>query len=140
MRRLEEERDILKKPRGTLPGSASEVPLCELASHQYAITTMCQVLRVARAGFYHWLHKPVSDREQENSRLLQLIRDSYSVSRGVYGARRVFDDLREAGETGGKHRVARLIARPQDQGIAGLQGTTPDRRAALDHRTQSSQP
>lgn len=77
--------------------------------HQYAITTLCRVLRVARAGFYQWLHKPVSDREKENSRLLGLIRDSYAASRGVYGARRVFADLREAGESCGKHRVAALM-------------------------------
>ena len=32
MRRVEEERDILKKPRGTLPGSPSEVPLHQRAS------------------------------------------------------------------------------------------------------------
>ncbi len=70
--------------------------------HQYAITTLCRVLQVARAGFYQWLHKPVSDREKENGRLLGLIRDSYAASRGVYGARRVFADLREAGESCGK--------------------------------------
>ncbi len=31
MRRVEEERDLLKKPRGTLPGNPSEVPLYERA-------------------------------------------------------------------------------------------------------------
>ena len=77
--------------------------------HQYAITTLCRVLQVARAGFYQWLHKPVSAREYDNARLLGLIRDSYAASRGVYGVRRVFADLREAGETCSKHRVARLI-------------------------------
>lgn len=73
--------------------------------HQYAITTMCRVLRIARAGFYQWLHKPVSERDQDNDRLLKLIRDSYAASRGVYGALRVYGDLREAGESCGKHRV-----------------------------------
>jgi transposase len=29
MRRLEEERDLLKKPRGTMPANQSEVPLHE---------------------------------------------------------------------------------------------------------------
>lgn len=87
--------------------------------HQHAITTMCQVLRIARAGFYQWLHKPVSDREQENIRLLQLIRDSYAASRGVYGARRVFGDLREAGETCGKHRVARLMRAHKIKALGG---------------------
>jgi transposase len=32
MRRLEEERDLLKKPHGTLPGSPSKVPVHERAS------------------------------------------------------------------------------------------------------------
>lgn len=76
---------------------------------QYAITTLCRVLQVARAGFHRWLHKPVSDRENENGRLLGLIHDSYAASRGVHGARREFADLREAGESCGKHRVAALM-------------------------------
>ena len=46
---------------------------------------MCRVLRVARSG-YAWLHKPMSDRDIEDPRLLGLIRDSYPASGGVYGA------------------------------------------------------
>lgn len=87
--------------------------------HQYAITTLCRVLKVARAGFYQWLHKPVSDREKENGRLLGLIRDSYAASRGVYGARRVFADLREAGESCGKHRVAALMRTNKIKALRG---------------------
>ena len=49
--------------------------------------TMCRVLNVARAGFYAWLHNPVSARDKDNQRLLMLIRDSYSLSGGVYGYR-----------------------------------------------------
>lgn len=30
---------------------------------------MCRVLKVARAGFYDWLNKPLSDRAIENKRL-----------------------------------------------------------------------
>jgi putative transposase len=77
--------------------------------HEFRIATMCRVLRVARAGFYQWLHQPQSDRAIEDQRLLGLIRDSYTASGGVYGSRRVFGDLREAGETCGKHRVARIM-------------------------------
>lgn len=86
---------------------------------------MSQVLRIARAGLYHWLHKPVSDREQENSRLLQLIRDSYAASRGVYGARRVFGDLREAGETCDKNRVARLMHAYKIKALRGYKAPRP---------------
>jgi putative transposase len=42
-------------------------------------------------------------------RLLRLIRASFVASQGIYGAPRVFLDLREAGETCSKHRVARLM-------------------------------
>ncbi len=38
--------------------------------------TMCRVLCVARAGFYAWLHNPVSARDKDNQRLLALIRES----------------------------------------------------------------
>ena len=70
---------------------------------------MCRVLRVWRIGFYQWLHKPLSDRAIEDRRLLALIRASYAASGGVYGAPRVFEDLREAGEACGKNRVARIM-------------------------------
>lgn len=59
---------------------------------------MCRVLNVARAGFYAWLHNPVSARDKDNQRLLMLIRDSYSLSGGVYGYRRVHGDLNEIGK------------------------------------------
>lgn len=51
--------------------------------HEYAITLMCRVLRVARAGFYAWLQEPVCDHAKEDARLLALIRASYVASRGV---------------------------------------------------------
>ena len=38
---------------------------------------------------------------------------------GVYGAPRVFGDLREAGETCGKHRVARIMRRHKIKAIRG---------------------
>lgn len=101
--------------------------------HQYAIATLCRVLQVARARFYQWLHKPVSDRERENGRLLGLIRDSYAASRGVYGARRVFADLREAGESCGKAPCRRIDAHLQNQGAQRLQSSARNQRAAIDH-------
>lgn len=80
---------------------------------------MCRVLRVSRSGFYQWLHKPLSDRAVENLRLLGLIRASYAASGGVYGAPRVFLDLREVGETCGKHRVARIMRAHKIKAVRG---------------------
>jgi len=70
---------------------------------------MCRVLDVAPSGYYEWLQQPISNRAQEDARLLRLIRASFVASHGIYGAPRVFLDLREAGETCSKHRVARLM-------------------------------
>lgn len=80
---------------------------------------MCRLLRVARSGFYQWLHKPLSDRAVEDRRLLDLIRDSYFASHGIYGSPRVFLDLREVGETCGKHRVARIMKTHKIKAIRG---------------------
>jgi putative transposase len=44
---------------------------------------MCCVLMVARAGFYCWLHKLLSDKAIEDTRLLKLIKASYDASHGI---------------------------------------------------------
>lgn len=89
--------------------------------------TMCRVLCVARAGFYAWLHNPVSARDKDNQRLLTLIRDSYYLSGGVYGYRRVHGDLNEIGETCGKNRVGRIM---QLNRIKAVRGYKAPRRIA----------
>jgi putative transposase len=76
---------------------------------EYPVQTMCQILDVAPSGYYEWLQKPLSDRAVEDARLLTLIRASYKASHGIYGAPRIFLDLREAGETCSKHRVERIM-------------------------------
>ena len=56
LRRTEEERDILKKPRGTLPGSPGKVPLHERASTHLAaddhvpFTASCQCRLLSMAA------------------------------------------------------------------------------------------
>lgn len=77
--------------------------------HQFSVQLMCRVLGVAPSGYYAWLLQPLSNRAQEDARLLRLIRAAFVASHGIYGAPRVFLDLREAGETCSKHRVARLM-------------------------------
>ena len=92
-----------------------------IRSHRakYSVQALCRVLDVAPSGYYEWLKKPLSNRAQEDARLLRLIRASYTASQGIYGAPRVFLDLREAGETCSKHRVARLM---REQKLRALHG------------------
>ena len=86
---------------------------------QYSVKVMCRILGVARSGYYDWLKEPLSKRAQENARLLRLIRASFNASHGIYGAPRVFLDLREAGETCSKHRVTRLM---RENGLRAVHG------------------
>ena len=76
---------------------------------EFDTAVMCHLLDVSRSGFYAWLRNPLSDRAREEQRLLGLIVAAYTASHGVYGAPRIFLDLREAGETCSKHRVARIM-------------------------------
>lgn len=71
---------------------------------EFAVRVMCRLLR--------WLHAPESAHQQEESRLLELIRHSCIASHGVHGARRVFAASREAGERCGKHSVWLASSRP----------------------------
>ncbi|MGE8450294.1 MAG: IS3 family transposase [Pseudomonadales bacterium] len=120
MRRVEEERDLPKKPRAVLcQGARVKYRFMNEHRHEYPLAMMCRVLQVARAGFCAWLQCPVSDRSKDDTRLLDLIRHSYAASHGVYGARRVFGDLREAGESCGLHRVERLMQRHKIKAVRG---------------------
>ncbi|WP_202618263.1 IS3 family transposase [Escherichia coli] len=128
LKRTEEERDILKKGRAVLcKGARLKYRFINEHRTVWGVMTMCRVLDVARAGFYAWLHNPVSARDKDNQRLLTLIRDSYSLSGGVYGYRRIHGDLNEIGETCGKNRVGRIM---QLNRIKAVRGYKAPRRIA----------
>lgn len=98
--------------------------------NEFDTAIMCRILEVSRSGFYAWLRKPLSDRAREDQRLLRLIRASYAASHGVYGAPRVFLDLREAGETCSKHHVARLMRVNKIKALHGYRAPRPIRGSA----------
>ena len=100
----------MPKSKRRIPGRVrSAYEFIKAHREQYSVQMMCRVLEVAPSGYYEWLLQPVSNRAQEDARLVRLIRASFVASHGIYGAPRVFLDLREAGETCSKHRVARLM-------------------------------
>lgn len=78
---------------------------------------MCRVLRVHRSGYYAWLGKPRSDRAVEDGRLLGKIRRFHQESGGAYGSPRIFKDLRDDGETCGRHRVERVMKQAKIKAI-----------------------
>lgn len=80
---------------------------------EYAVKRMCRVLEVARSGYYAWRHRPVSQREQANQALLELIRAAYQTSRQTYGSPRVYAYLQQRGVICSRNRVARLMQKHQ---------------------------
>ena len=70
---------------------------------------LCHMMSVHPSGYYAWKANPASERGREDQRLLGLIKQSWLESGGVYGYRKITHDLRDLGETCGKHRVYRLM-------------------------------
>lgn len=75
----------------------------------FRVQALCRVLGVSRAGFYAWLNRPKSQRQQDDQRYLECIRESFHRSRQTYGYRRVHADLRGNQMACGRDRVARLM-------------------------------
>lgn len=76
---------------------------------QYPVRRLCQVMQVNRAGYYAWRKEPATAKQQEDRRITGLIKQFWLESGGVYGYRKITDDLRDLGEPCGKNRVYRLM-------------------------------
>jgi putative transposase len=74
---------------------------------------MCQVLGVSKGGFYAWLKRPPSAREQEDGHLTQRIVDIYHQHQGRYGSPRIHQQLHDEGIQVGRKRVIRLMKQAQ---------------------------
>jgi putative transposase len=74
------------------------------------------------SGYYAWKQQPQSDRARDDQRLLGLLKQAWLESGCVYGYRKLTLDMRDLGETCGKHRVARLLR------LEGLRSQTGYRR------------
>jgi putative transposase len=55
--------------------------------HQHNVRTMCRLPGITPSGYYAWLQEPVSNRGQDDARLLRLVRASFTASHGIYGAK-----------------------------------------------------
>lgn len=82
-----------------------------VAKHRgiWPVDVQCGALGVSRSGFYAWCERPESARSRTDTAILQTIRVSFAASDSTYGARRMITDVRAAGHTCGRQRVARLM-------------------------------
>ena len=81
----------------------------------YPVRLLCRVVGVAASGFYAWLRRGPSRREEQDHRLAERIGAVFAASRCTYGSPRVHAELRAEGIRVSRKRVARLM---RENGLA----------------------
>jgi putative transposase len=84
-------------------------PFIRTHAEEFAITTMCRVLRVSKASYYAWTHRLASTRTTTDAALTTEIREIHQTSRRTYGSPRVHEELKARGKRHGRKRVARIM-------------------------------
>jgi putative transposase len=75
----------------------------------WPVGTICRVLEVTRSGFYFWLRRGPSAREQRRQQLGEKIGAVYQANRRVYGSPRIHRELLAGGEKVCRNTVARIM-------------------------------
>jgi putative transposase len=104
-----------------------------VAKHRgtWPVQTLCEALGISRSGFYAWRTRAPSRRAVTDAQILLEVRRSFLLSDRTYGARRILDDVRDAGHVCGRQRVARLMqtaalrARPRRRALPADHGERP---------------
>ena len=78
-------------------------------SSRWTVALMCEVLEVSRSGYYRWLHRPASRREQANETLRSFLLNRAERQRGIPGYRKLWREAVAAGHICSKNRVQRLL-------------------------------
>ncbi len=82
-----------------------------IAKHRnrWPLDRLCRVLGVARSGFHGWVaDKLPSQRRREDQALLVAIRAAHERGRGVYGPKKIQEELAVLGMKAGLNRIKRL--------------------------------
>ena len=90
----------------------------ELSSTE-PVRELCQLLGVARSGYYHWLRGKESAGVLTNGLLLEQIRQLFKTYRGNYGSPRITRELRRRGQSCNRKRVERLMRKDGLKGRVG---------------------
>lgn len=75
----------------------------------HSVSMMCRLLEVSSSGYYDWASREPSNQSVKNQQLLHKIKTIYEANKARSGAIRVTHALHQAGESVGRHRVARLM-------------------------------
>jgi len=75
----------------------------------FEVMRMCRVLGVSWSGYYSYLRRGLSRRNEENRRFVTRIRDIWKSRHGTYGSPRITAELKAQGFACGENRIARLM-------------------------------
>ena len=75
---------------------------------KYGIGAMSSILEVSKSGYYRWLKRKPSRRDQEEGRLEVEIKAAHKRTRETFGPERLQRDLREQGVEVGISRIRRI--------------------------------
>lgn len=75
---------------------------------QYTVRALCRTLGISRSGYYHWLSREPSKRQQTDNHLTEKIHCIHRKSHETYGTLRVWQQLKSESIACGRDRVARL--------------------------------
>lgn len=93
--------------------------LIEAERAQHAVSLLCSVLGVTRAGFYAWKRREPCARERRDRELMKLIVEIHCGSRATYGVPRIHAELGEDhGIRVSRKRVAKLMGRLGIEGVS----------------------
>jgi putative transposase len=78
---------------------------------EFSVERMAKVLKVSRAGFYAWLKRKPSLRQQNMAAFDAEVKGEFEKSRKCYGRERITEALHRRGRSCGRKRVSRSLKR-----------------------------
>jgi putative transposase len=78
-------------------------------SEKFTVVLMCRLLSVSVSGYYAWLNRAPSLRDEDNMKLARKIKMIFDDEKSRAGAPRIAKRLKAEGELVSRHRVARIM-------------------------------
>ena len=75
----------------------------------FGVALTCRVLGVTRSGYYAWRERPLRDRQQRRTAVVEQIRACFDDSRGTYGSPRLTVELKARGMVVCEKTVAKYM-------------------------------
>ena len=85
----------------------------------YPISLLCKTMMISKSGYFSWLGRAPSKRNDSDMALKQIIVEEHRCSRGTYGRRRIKRSLAKKGIKISANRIAKLMA------LSSIRGKSP---------------